>query len=142
MKNRVINFKDEKIENCYDAQMFVIHLPDNWLDLTLQEQQDWYQKVKSFISMSQNKNIILRIQSNCKEELDFYEQLQIISKVAEQTITEESTNKEYLYIPTWFKDHVFSSIDIQKKLGNFKNKFEKLQIELYYNDEVLERLVE
>ena len=142
MKTKAINFVDRKIENCYDYEIFALHLPKNWLNCTLQEQEEWFKKVNNFINQSKEKSILFAIHYCDDDYLDQYEQLQLISKVAEQTITEEETGRNYLSIPTWFKEHIFCSVDIQKKLGNFKNKFEKLQIELYYNDEVLERLVE
>lgn len=142
MKIKVINFKKEKIENCYDYNIVSIKLPNNWIDLSLDKQSEWYFKNKNYINQLQCPNICITIQYTGDDEFDQYEQMQIISKIAECTITSESTNKGYLFIPLWFGKHVFSSVDIQKKLGNFKNKFEKLQIELYYNDEILERLVE
>ena len=142
MKIRVINFKKEKIENCYNYNIVSIKLPNNWIDLSLDKQNEWYLKNKNYINQLECSNICITIQYTGDDEFDQYEQMQIISKIAECTITNESTNKGYLFIPLWFGKHVFSSVDIQKKLGNFKNKFEKLQIELYYNDEILERLVE
>ena len=142
MKIRVINFKKEKIENCYDYNIVSIKLPNNWIDLSLDKQSEWYFKNKNYINQLQCPNICITIQYTGDDEFDQYEQMQIISKIAECTITRESTNKGYLFIPLWFGKNVFSQVNIQKKLGNFKNKFEKLQIELYYNDEILERLVE
>ena len=62
--------------------------------------------------------------------------MQIISKIAECTITNESTNKGYLFIPLWFGKHVFSSVDIQKKLGKKYFLLDRL------TEEILERLVE
>ena len=138
MKIRVINFKKNKIENCYNYNIVSIKLPNDWIDLSLDKQNEWYLKNKNYINQLQCTNICITIQYTGDDEFDQYEQMQIISKIAECTIT----NKGYLFIPPWFGKHVFSSVDIQKKLGNFKNKFEKLQIELYYNDEILERLVE
>lgn len=141
MKITAINFKERKIENCYDYGIIVLHLPDEWLDYSLQEQEKWFDKVKTFITNSQDENALIEIRYSGETNLTDMEQLQIISKIAAATIQEESTNRGYWSIPPYFKDRVFASVDTQKSLGNYKNKFEHLQIDLYENDNLIENLV-
>ena len=142
MKTRVINFKKSKIENSYDNESLVCHIPTNWLSITLQEQQEWFDKIKNFINQQTMKNVTIELRYSGDIKLEAMEKLQLVSKTAELTITEESTGKEYLAIPPCFHEFLFATVYTQKNLGNFKNKFEKLQILLYDNDEVIEKLVE
>ena len=62
MKIRVINFKKEKIENCYNYNIVSIKLPNNWIDLSLDKQNEWYLKNKNYINQLQCSNICITIQ--------------------------------------------------------------------------------
>lgn len=141
MKTKSINFEKRKITTTYHNNIIVCHLPNNWLDCTLLEQQNWFNKVQKFLNDSELKEAVIELRYCGDTSLDEFEQLQLISKTADLTIQSESTNRNYLSIPLWFHNHVFGTVDIQKKLGNYKNKFEKLQILLYDNNEIIETLV-
>ena len=141
MKITAINFKERKIENCYDYGIIVLHLPDEWLDCSLVKQEEWFKKVESFIKSSEDKNALIEIRYSGDTNLSDMEQLQIISKIAAATMENESTHRGYWSIPPYFKERVFASVDTQKALGNYTNKFEHLQIDLYENDKLIENLV-
>lgn len=141
MKTKSINFTKRKIITTYHNNIIVCHLPNNWLDCTLIEQQNWFDKVQKFINSSELEEAIIELRYCGDTPLDEFEQLQLISKTADLTIQSKSTNRNYMSIPLWFHNHVFGTVDIQKKLGNYKNKFVKLQILLYDNNEIIETLV-
>ena len=110
----------------------------DWLDKTIEEQEQWYKDIGIFLSNVKHKDVNIFI--NIDFDFDEWDCLAIISKIANYTITDEKI-QEYLFIPPWFKDHVYATAETQKKLGNYKNKFNSLQIEVNSLTEVKRKLV-
>lgn len=132
MKTRVINFKDKKIENNYEVNIISLRLPTDWLDKTIEEQEEWYKNIDQYLSTIHYKNVDIILNIDFDFDFDEWDYLSIISKLANCTITDEKI-QEYLFIPPWFKEQVSATAEVQKRLGNYKNKFDILQIELYFN---------
>lgn len=130
MKSKCINFKDRIIENMYDFTTIDINLstyscdkPIDMIDyeVTSMLNQE-YQKIT-------DKNI--RINIHVLEELDAFEEMNLTNIAAKTTLTNEKNDRGYLSIPPYFHDYVDLVVGTQRDLGNYINKFDKLQIVIY-----------
>lgn len=129
MKSKCINFKDRVIENMYDYDSIDIDYTSYSIDKPIEMiREELYnlinESVKDYMKY-------IRLNIHILEELDEYEAMDLKNIAAKATITEESTNRGYMSIPPYFKEHIDLTIATQRDLGNFVNKFEKLQIVIY-----------
>lgn len=145
MYSYCLNFQDRKIEKMYNYTIVSIdfdferdYYEQNFANInTLIES-----KIETYKGNEPNLLVQLYITSTDPKNITKDEQRDFINRVARSTLTKEETGRGYLSIPLWFKNKVFLPAITQNRLGNFKNSFKRLQIELYINNELEERMVQ